>query len=630
MLSVAYAKTIDRELPINRMLCRLFSLIVLLGGSAHCYGEHASVVDANDLSIDIPALQVGSEYYQVALSYVAPNWIVSDANLIPLTDPSGIFENGELALSCVIYNDVEYAVTMNLVEAESDIIMFTLGAADANPGCSTNFGGALSSSPNILLIVADDMGIEAATECYPDLINDVMTIYNDAANVNDIDGTSASMPNIASRICAQGMIFDNVWAQPSCSPTRATMITGLYGYKNNVLYPLSDDVIDESFLVTHQIMLPDYMTSNGYAAAAFGKWHLGEEDSKATPVEVGFDYFRGRISGQVGYYSYAYSVQGDITDNPTQLTQLDQPEATLTINSVEGAVEVTTSYGPVVKVRDTMDWITNQNVTDPDQPWFVWLALNTPHTPLHTPDQVYLNQIARDDLAACSTNCEAVQYRTMINAMDTIMGSLLDFIQNDNSNTFIIFIGDNGTVRDYIDNLYLTTGGRGKGSVYESGVRVPMAVIGPNVEAGSISSEFVHTVDLFATIIDLAGLEVPTTSFDKDDSTLSTIVASDSVSIAPIIRGEATMVKDPVNDYILSEITTSANPNLDAVAARNATYKLVCRHGDCNSPEFFNLVTDPLEEYPLDTNISCLASGSAQQQAYCMLQDAILGASHYR
>ena len=626
MQSVAKERAIKGRMQVGKIVGRLLVSFMLANTWTLSYSEHASFVNASDLSIDIPTLQVGNDFYQVLLSYEAPAWIVSEAVPILPGEPAGIYANDEISLPCISYLGETYSVTLELSPSETNEIRFDLGVVTANPGCNSH----QNSSPNILLIMADDMGIEAATECYPNLISDTMDKYSALSNFNDIDGNSASIPNITNKICAQGMIFDNVWAQPSCSPTRATIITGLYGYKNNVLYPLSDDVVDESFLLPHQIMLPEYLTDNGYAAAAFGKWHLGEEDSNATPVELGFDFYRGKISGKFEYDNYDYSVQGNDADNPFMLTQIDQPSATLTIDTVEGAVEINTTYAPVIKVVDTMDWIETKNVSDPDQPWFIWLSLNTPHTPLHSPDQVYLNQITRDDLAACSDNCDAAQYRSMVNAMDTILGSLLDFIFDDDPNTLVIFLGDNGSVRSVIDNLYLTTNGRGKGSVYESGLRVPMAVVGPDVVAGSISSEFIHTADLFATIIDLAGLSVPSWNYDRSDPSLNTIVDSDSVSFASIIRGQAATVKDPVNDYILSEISTSANPNLDAVAARNATYKLVCRLGGCDAPQFFNLIDDPLEEFPLNTGFSCLSPNGALQEAYCMLEDSILNRSHYQ
>ena len=105
--------------------------------------------------------------------------------------------------------------------------------------------------------------------------------------------------------------------------------------------------------------------------------------------------------------------------------------------------------------------------------------------------------------------------RAMTNAMDTVTGKLLDFVNETDPNTYVIFISDNGTPMygrpnlDFIDNMYITKKGRGKGTAYESGALVPMAIKGPGIQASSRSDAFVHAADLFSTALALAGLDVP-------------------------------------------------------------------------------------------------------------------------
>jgi arylsulfatase A-like enzyme len=98
--------------------------------------------------------------------------------------------------------------------------------------------------------------------------------------------------------------------------------------------------------------------------------------------------------------------------------------------------------------------------------------------------------------------------------MDTIIGKVLEFVDKQDPNTYIIYLGDNGTwmfgeKREFIDNMYITRQDRGKGTAYESGARVEMAIRGPRIKAGSKSEVPVHAVDLFSTILEMAGLDVP-------------------------------------------------------------------------------------------------------------------------
>jgi len=210
--------------------------------------------------------------------------------------------------------------------------------------------------------------------------------------------------------------------------------------------------------------------------------------------------------------------------------------------------------------------------------------------------------------------------------MDTVIGKVLDAVDSLGSDTYVIFIGDNGTAmyggdRNMIDNMYITTIGRGKGTAYESGCRVPMAIRGPNIAAGLQSSEPVHVADLSATILTLAGLTPPAMNKDNNNNN----VASDSMSLTPILFGSApTLSRDSLEGYLLTE-TSSGNYK---VGARNATYKVVCGTSASNCA-FYDLVTDPLEESPLAHPIPCptdyrsaYEEGSANWQ-YCRLMEVV-------
>jgi arylsulfatase A-like enzyme len=188
-----------------------------------------------------------------------------------------------------------------------------------------------------------------------------------------------------------------------------------------------------------------------------------------------------------------------------------------------------------------------------------------------------------------------------------------------------------GEKREFIDNMYITRRGRSKGTAYESGVRVSMAVRGPGIKAGSQSDEWVNGVDLFSTILELAGLDVPETVPNRTgDGT----VALDSVSFTPILFKGATGLRDPNEGYMLAETinpVSTVKPNLKQVGARNATYKLICdENPKTESCVFYNLVDDPLEEYPLDKPDSCANyengtwTPADPEWHFCRLQEVIV------
>lgn len=255
-----------------------------------------------------------------------------------------------------------------------------------------------------------------------------------------------------------------------------------------------------------------------------------------------------------------------------------------------------------------------------------------------------LDDVSRAEMEACggmfgSANVgscsDKALMRAMTNSMDTIIGKVLDAVDALDPHTYVIYIGDNGTWmfgerREFIDNMYITRRDRSKGTAYESGVRVPLVIRGPGIEPGSRSDEFVHGVDLFATILDLAGLDVPETVPDRDGN----LVALDSVSLAPILFEGASSVRDPNGDYLLAETINPVRGNLGQVGARNGIYKIVCSgSAQAESCELYDLLDDPLEEYPLAKPDDC-ADGTrtptAREWHFCRLLEVVATKSFLR
>jgi arylsulfatase A-like enzyme len=356
--------------------------------------------------------------------------------------------------------------------------------------------------------------------------------------------------------------------------------------------------------------------------AVFGKWHLAGlgRYTGMMPKEAGFDLYQGNLNGGIQtYWQYDYHVQ----DNDTTLHQYRTEKApTRSLPGIEP-----TTFAPVVKAADAIKWITDQEKKNPDKPWFVWFAFNLSHitgqanpNPMAVPNIDTLDEAAIKEMKTCggtfgsanvgSCSSEALM-RAMTNSMDTIIGKLLEVVDKVDPNTYIIYLGDNGTwmfgnKREFIDNMYITKHGRGKGTSYESGTHVEMAIRGPRIKAGSQSNAWVHCVDLFSTILEMAGLEPPKTVPNRTgDGTFGI----DSVSLTPILFNGAKSLRDPDKGYLLAETidpVSTVKRNLRQAGARNAKYKIICSEGtaaaDC---VFYNLADDPIEEYPLAKPESC-------------------------
>ena len=375
--------------------------------------------------------------------------------------------------------------------------------------------GSEARPPNILFYILDDVGLEPMPQ-YPEL------------------GMPKAVTPTMDALAESGIVFDNVWVNPMCGPTRATLVTGQYGihsgFGNGPRARLTD----------RHVSLQSYLEENApvdYATGAFGKWHVNEN-----PNELGVEYYAGLL-GNIGRQN-SYYAEWTFTENGKQTQRTDY------------ATTVTTDYA--------INWIEQQN----GGPWFAWIAHQSPHGPFHTPPEgMYTSGAGRSDLS----NVE--NYIAMLESVDQELARVLDSLDpEERAATTVIVLGDNGTPGPVMPG----SRGRAKGSVYQGGVHVPMIVSGYRVSrSGEREDALVNGTDMFATIAELAGAEVGT--YKNSISQLG--LFSDDI---PGPRGYA---------YTEDDVGRGADGMTWTV--RNDRYKLISSAG---AEELYDLRSDPREQ----------------------------------
>lgn len=319
---------------------------------------------------------------------------------------------------------------------------------------------AVSAQTNTLLIIGDDMGVDA------------ISVYKEG-------NSPAPTPNI-DKLAAQGVLFRNAYASPWCTPTRANYMTGRYGFRTTVgragvALPMSE------------VTLPEILP-NSYSSALIGKWHLGgNRASNNHPNRTGWEHFSGSLGGffrgSETYYNWN--------------------------KVVDGTASTSTVYATTDNVNDTLSWIKLQNGS-----WVCSLNFNAGHTPFHAPPAA----LHTYNLTGKNPQRDRVLFfKAMIEAMDTEIGRLLAGIDAATlANTNIIFLGDNGTGGSVSESPFTRT--HAKTTLYEGGINVPLIFSGPAVTApGREEDALVHAVDLFHTIAEFSGVNPATqTSAELD------------------------------------------------------------------------------------------------------------------
>ena len=446
-----------------------------------------------------------------------------------------------------------------------------------------------SQPPNVLLIIGDDMGVETLKSF----------------------GVGANPPATPTldQLAADGVHFNNFWAQPVCSPTRATLLTGRYGFRTGVGRPTGDGEYAGTMPPTppkpegapaegrggppgaggerrrnggeaprraqglppggpglrlEEFTLPKAFAAHpelGYGTAAIGKWHLADRNNgwAKHPNLTGFEYFAGLVRGfPEGYFAWIKDINGELSGR--------------------------TGYAPDDKIDDAISWIHERG----DRPWFLWLAFNLPHQPLHLPpERVWVTDHSAVDPQADPDADPRTHFAAMIEALDTEIGRLLESLEPSvRENTYIIFMGDNGSTRQTVSAPFASN--HAKGTVYEGGVNVPLIVVGPGVAENRASDALVNSVDMFTTIMELAGID-PRAVVPDDD-------VIDAVSFAPYL---AQPDKPSLRKWIYAD-TFRAQDGVEGgqYAIRGERYKLLVRNGQ---EELYDLANDRSEQHDLLT-----------------------------
>ena len=372
-----------------------------------------------------------------------------------------------------------------------------------------------AQNTNFLIIIADDLGV------------DVFNGYH--------SGTLMPTTPTLDSMRSEGITFENVWSAPSCTPTRASIMSAKYGVKTGVLKaPGNLDLVHQSLFTN----LENY-TNDAYEGAVVGKWHISQPVDYTHPSQHNVDHYNGVFQSAVPDYSnWTHTYQGiDVND---------------------------TNYVTSVLTDSASTWINNQT-----KPWVMWLAHVAPHSPNHVPP-AHMHTLT-------ATGTPFRKYLAMIESLDYEINRLFQSIDPAQlANTTIIFIGDNGGTDLFIQDY---PSSHAKGTVYQGGIRVPMIVCGAGVtRQGEREPALLHVSDIHASIIEMAGQDLPGGLYN-------------SLSFDHLLTGSAGATRD----YVYSEIDDDS-PNT-AWAIRGERYKLI--QFEDSLQEFYDLQDDSLEFFNL-------------------------------
>lgn len=353
---------------------------------------------------------------------------------------------------------------------------------------SGSYSSGAQELPNIILIVADDLG-------YGDL---------------GFQGSKQiPTPNI-DQLAKEGVVFTNGYVSSSvCSPSRAGLMTG----KNQVRFGYFDNTgpnqtgFDPNYkgLPLSETTIADELKSLGYATGLMGKWHLGEAPH-FYPLKRGFDEFWGFLGGGHDY----------LTTNPEGNNMVSPIECSY--KSPEPLTYLTDDCG-----NESVDFIKRHK----KEPFFLFSSFNAPHSPMQAIEaDLELFKHIKDDLRRT--------YCAMVYRLDVNVGKIIKTLEDEGikDNTLVVFISDNGGPADLIANGSINAPLNGqKTTLLEGGIRVPFIMNWPKkLKAGKVVSTPVSSLDFYPTFVKMASGKVD----EQNDL--------DGVNILPYLTGETDVI----------------------------------------------------------------------------------------
>ncbi|NLY01475.1 MAG: sulfatase-like hydrolase/transferase [Rhodopirellula sp.] len=425
-----------------------------------------------------------------------------------------------------------------------------------------------SKRPNLLLLLADDMG------------------YADASCFG---GTAVPTPNLDA-LAASGIRMTQFYAASAvCTPTRASVLTGRYPLRFDIRQHFSDD---ESHLPRGVVTLPSLLQQAGYVTAHVGKWHLGglheahfanRSQAIPGPHEQGFDHYLCQIEEQplrgiLGKNRRLYRDGGTCLVRDDRKLPPSDPCSTRHLTDINGDEAVR-----------MIEEFHRQG-----RPFFINVWWLVPHMPYEPAPEPYWSQTA-----AAGISDDQHRFRSMVAHMDAKIGRILQTLQRlgIRQDTLILFTSDNG-------GAYEADVGRfkgGKTDLHEGGIRVPMIASWPaRIPAGTASDLVGHTNDLLPTFCAAAGVAVPPAAH------------VDGINLLPLLTdGDELADRGPlfwqIDLYRSIQRHTPKPKPYATEAVRHGRWKLLSFQGD--PVELFDIETDCEESNNLLDSHSEVAAG---------------------
>ncbi len=372
-------------------------------------------------------------------------------------------------------------------------------------GCGTVVQQEKATSPNIIFILADDLGYNELG-CYGQEI--------------------IKTPNI-DRIAAEGIRFTQHYSgSPVCAPSRCVLMTGKHtGHsyvRNNFEVKGGDGFLGQKPIPDTTITIAEILKSEGYATAAIGKWGLGKTGSEGDPNNQGFDLF------------YGFNCQRHAHNHYPRFLIKNQDTVWLEGNTRELTGE---QYSQDLFIEEALQFIKNNK----NMPFFLYLPFAIPHLSIQVPEESleeYKGSIQEEDYkhrGYLQHPFPRAGYAAMITHMDKGIGQIMALLEelNIEDNTLIIFTSDNGPTYNRLggsDSEFFKSAGlfRGlKGSIYEGGIRVPFIASWPGkIKPGTTSDHICAFQDILPTLSEVAGVS------EKNPDDI------DGISFAPTLLGK--------------------------------------------------------------------------------------------